>query len=95
MTTTTTKKPQVPKVPKPLPEHRDKLGRRLALESMVAYAHGNSLNIGKIVKLNPKMIGVQRVSNEKWGRSTANIYPHDMVLLEGADVTFYILKHSA
>jgi hypothetical protein len=95
MTTTITKKPKTVKVPKPIPEHRDKLGRKLELGSMVAYAHGNGLHIGKIIKLNPKMIGVQRVSNEKWGRGQANIYPTDMVLLEGSDVTFYILKNSA
>lgn len=95
MTSLKEKTTKVPKTPKPVPEHRDKLGRKLGLDSMVAYAHGNGLHIGKVVKLNPKMIGVQRVSNEKWGRSQANIYPADMVLLEGADVTFYILKNSA
>lgn len=95
MTTTTTKKPRAPKAPKPVPEHKDKLGRKLGLDSMVAYAHGNGLHIGKVVKLNPKMIGVQRISNERWGRSEANIYPSEMVLLEGSDVTFYILKNSA
>lgn len=97
MTSLKVKTPKVPKAPKPTPEHKDKLGRKLAIGSMVAYAHGNGLYIGRIVKLNPKMIGVERVSsqNERWGRSTVNIYPNDMVLLEGADVTFYILKNSA
>lgn len=88
------KKPQT-KTPKITLEHRDKLGRKLYVDSMVAYSHGNSLHIGKIIKLNPKMLGVQKVSNERRGARQANIYPADMVLLEGSDVTFYILKNSA
>lgn len=95
MTSLKEKTPRAPKAPKPVPEHKDKLGRKLAMGSMVAYAHGNGLHIGKVIKLNPKMIGVQRISNERWGRSEANIYPTEMVLLEGSDVTFYILKNSA
>lgn len=95
MTSLKEKTPKAPKAPKPVPEHRDKLGRKLAVGSMVAYAHGNGLHVGRVVKLNPKMIGVERVSNDRWGRSSSNIYPNDMVLLEGADVTFYILKNSA
>jgi hypothetical protein len=95
MTSLKIKTPRAPKAPKPVPEHKDKLGRKLAMDAMVAYAHGNALHIGKVVKLNPKMIGIQEIATDRWARSHVNIYPSDMVLLEGSDVTFYILKNSA
>jgi uncharacterized protein YcsI (UPF0317 family) len=95
MTSLKEKTTKAPKATKPVPEHKDKLGRKLAIDSMVAYAHGNALHIGKVIKLNPKMIGIQEISSSTWARSHVNIYPSDMVLLEGSDVTFYILKNSA
>ena len=73
-------------------QHKDKLGRKLALGDFVVYPRRNSLSIGKITKMNPKM---PRVADVKDSRREHNIYPNDMVLLDGPDVTFYILKHSA
>jgi hypothetical protein len=83
--------------PKPAKEeiiHRDMLGRKLNVGDFVAYPRRNSQRIGQIIKMNPKMPRVQEITNRKYGNE-ANIYTTDMVLLDGPDVTFYILKNSA
>ena len=73
-------------------EHQDKLGRVLKVGDCVAYPSHNSLGIGTIAKLTPKMVGVVRVG----AKSTFHFhkYPKDLVLLEGQDVTLYLLKHT-
>lgn len=79
---------------KPVIEHRDRLGRTLLIGDCVAYPNSNSLEIGTIKKLNPKMIKVKRLgSQSKWGES--NKYPQDVVKLEGAEVSMYLLKNSS
>lgn len=77
---------------KVVPEHRDKLGRLLKVGDCVAYPGSNTLMIGTVKKLNPKMVGVARVGQERWGPS--NKYPSDIVLLEGAEVTMYLIKNA-
>ena len=49
------------KVKEPI-EHKDKLGRLLKVGDCVAYPSSNSLMIGIVKKLNPKMVGVKPVS---------------------------------
>ena len=46
---------------KEIPEHKDKLGRLLKVGDCVAYPDSNSLVVGVVKKLNPKMIGVSRI----------------------------------
>jgi len=75
-----------------IPEHRDKLGRLLKLGDCVAYPSYNSLSIGTIKKLNPKMIGVATLGKRA---STSNKYPQDLVVVDGPEVTMYLLKMSA
>lgn len=77
---------------KEAPEHRDKLGRLLKVGDCVAYPGGNTLLIGTIKKLNPKMVGVARVGKTHWGPS--NKYPSDLVLLDGPEVTMYLIKQA-
>ena len=77
---------------KELPEHRDKLGRLLKVGDCVAYPSHNSLEIGSIKKLNPKMVGVTKVGGKY--RSASNKYPSDLVLLDGPEVTMYLIKNS-
>ena len=73
-----------------VPEHKDKLGRPLAVGDCVAYPDGNnSLKIGLIDKLNPKMIRVKEFKKTY----TTNKYPHESVKLDGPDITMYILKN--
>lgn len=76
---------------KELPQHKDKLGRDLATGDAVCFPSGNTLWIGLVEKINPKMIKVKNVGRGKW---SANKYPSDLVKIEGSDVTFYVLQHS-
>lgn len=76
-----------------LPDHRDKLGRPLAEGDCVAFPSSNSLCIGTIIKINPKMLKVKQLgATGYWARGT-NKYPEDLVKLEGEEVTVYLLKH--
>lgn len=79
---------------KPEPNHKDKLGRLIQLGDFVAFPQSNSLYVGKIIKLNNKMVKVQEVSNSKYRPGEYNKYPTDCVKLEQSDMTWYILKNS-
>ena len=70
---------------KQIPEHRDILGRVLAVGDHVAYPDSNMMKLGKIEKLNPKMVKIQ-------GRWSVNKYPEHTVKLEGPDLVMYLLK---
>ena len=74
---------------KEAPEHRDILGRVLNVGDYIAYPDSNSMKMGKIDKLNQKMV---RVTTGKEWRSTVNKYPKDTVKLEGPDLVMYLLK---
>jgi hypothetical protein len=76
---------------KVVPVHKDKLGRDINLNDCVAFPRSNSLIIGKVVKINPKMVGVEEISNKKWP-SSGNKYPQDCVVVDSADVTMYMLR---
>jgi hypothetical protein len=76
---------------KELPVHKDQLGRVLNMGDCVAYPQSNSLVIGVIRKINPKMIGVRRIGNN----SEKNKYPTDCVKLDGPEVTMYLIKHAS
>ena len=76
-------------MPKELPEHRDIIGRILEVGDYVAYPDSNGLRLGKIDKLNQKMV---RVSTGKEWRSTINKYPIDTIKLAGPDLVMYLLK---
>jgi hypothetical protein len=74
-------------------EHFDKLGQKIEVGDYVAYSSHNSLDIGLVQKLNPKMVKVSRLGKKGWGSGT-NKYPTDCVLLDGKRVTLYVLKNS-
>lgn len=74
---------------KAIPEHRDILNRVLAVGDYVAYPDSNTMKMGKIDKLNQKMV---RVTTGKEWRSTVNKYPKDTVKLDGPDLVMYLLK---
>lgn len=76
-------------MPKEIPEHRDILGRVLAVGDYVAYPVSNGLRLGKLDKLNQKMV---RVTTGREWRSTVNKYPVDTVKLDGPDLVMYLLK---
>jgi hypothetical protein len=77
-------------------EHKDKLGRLLKIGDCVVYSNSNSLAIGTIKKLYPKMIKVWSIGakpNFGWYRGQ-NKYPSDTILLDSPEITIYLLKHS-
>jgi hypothetical protein len=75
-------------------EHQDKLGRDLAVDDAVAFPHHNGLMVGKITKLNPKMLSIQAIDqkNRKWDNGDYRKYPVDTVRIDSVDLTAYILK---
>jgi|Wag4MinimDraft_6_1082665.scaffolds.fasta_scaffold280330_1 hypothetical protein len=78
---------------KEIPEHRDVLGNLINMGDCVAMPAGNSLRIGIVTKLNPKMVQVKRVGTKY--ESKGNKYPMDLVVLNSQDVTMYLLKAGA
>jgi hypothetical protein len=80
---------------KEIPEHRDKLGRLLRVGDAVSYPSHNSLELGTVKKLNPKMVKVWEAGRHGKWYSGNNKYPGDLVKVEGAEVTMYLLKMSA
>lgn len=72
-----------------IPEHKDILGRLLEVGDYVAYPDSNMMKLGKIDKLNQKMV---RVTTGREWRATVNKYPKDTVKVDGPDLTMYLLK---
>jgi hypothetical protein len=90
-----TKKVRVPKV---LPEHKDKFGRVLKVGDAVVYPQHNNLIVGTVKKINNIMVGVMELGAKPGWRgltSNTNKYPIDLVIVDGAEVTMYILKNSS
>ena len=77
------------------PQHKDKLDQSLSIGDCVAFPHHNGLEIGIIVKLNPKMVKLKKIEPlKRWQPSTWNKYASDVVKLEGPIVSMYIIKNS-
>jgi hypothetical protein len=73
------------------PDHRDVLGQPLTVGDCVVFPSSNSMYVGMIVKLNPKMVKVRRVGKARsWEQ---NKYPQDLAKVSGAEVTMYLLKN--
>ncbi len=75
---------------KETPVHRDALGKTIQIGDFVAFAQSNSLSMGKITKLNPKMVKVLKLPR---ARSDYNKYPSDIVKVDNAEMTWFMLKH--
>ena len=74
-----------------IPEHRDILGQPLDIGDCVVFPSSNSMYVGMITKLNPKMVKVKRVGTKRtWEQ---NKYPLDLAKVSGAEVTMYLLKN--
>jgi hypothetical protein len=69
--------------------HFDRLGKEIVIDSCVVFPQSNMLRVGKVIKLNPKMIGIQPIS--KHG-GKCNKYPLDCVVVNDSDVSMAILK---
>ena len=79
------------RVTKPAPQHQDLFGQSLEIGDCVVYPRSNSMRVGTVAKLNPKMVGVKGI--ERWG--DCNKYSRELVKVSGAEVTMYLLKKSA
>lgn len=76
------------------PKHYDKLGREIKLNDCVAAPYHNSLMIAKVIKLNPKMVKIKKfnTSSKSWHTGEYNKYSDDLVVIDDAAVTVYLLK---
>jgi len=77
-------------------EHEDKLGVPLVVGDYVAFPDGNHLGIGVVKSLSPKMISVHELGLKQyyaWYNGVRK-YPRDLVKLESAAATFYVLKNT-
>lgn len=81
------------KKPKEIPVHKDIFGRVINEGSYVAFPHANTLYIGTVGKCSPKMVRVHPIKGYR-AKDGMLKYAHECVTVEGADVTFYILKNS-
>ena len=75
--------------------HKDKLGRIIKVGDAVCYPYRNSLEFGTVKKLNAKMIRVREVGEQSIWYNGSNKYPNDVVIVEGPEVTMYLLKMSS
>ena len=72
-------------------QHFDRTGKSLALGDIVAYPDSNHLEIGQIVKLNPKKLTI--ICIEQGKKTFRRIkYSSDLVKLEGLELTVFLLK---
>jgi hypothetical protein len=74
-----------------IPEHCDILGQPLVVGDCVVYPVMNTMYVGTVTKLNPKMVKVKRVGTRR--SSEQNKYPADLAKVNGAEVTMYLLKN--
>lgn len=72
--------------------HKDKLGRIIKVGDAVCYPYHNSLELGTVKKLNPKMVTVWEVGPRSKWYTGAKKYPNDLIIVEGPAVTMYLLK---
>jgi hypothetical protein len=80
---------------KEIPQHKDKLGRLLFVGDAVCYPDRNSLELGTVKKLNPKMVKVHEAGRTASSWYTgSNKYPQDLVKVDGPEVTMYLLRKS-
>jgi hypothetical protein len=76
---------------KELSVHLDRIGRQVSVGDIVAVADFNGLMLAKVIKLNKKMIKVQRFPKPYNGQGR-NKYAHDAIKLDHDDVAIHILQ---
>lgn len=74
---------------------KDILGRDIRVGDYVAITHSNTMVVCAVTKFNPKMMRVHPVAGSGWRSKDGYLkYPHESVLLDGPQVTMYILRNS-
>lgn len=79
---------------KEVPVHKDIFGQELLVDDCVVYPQSNNMQIGKVAKINPKMISVKSLTKNGW-RSETLKYPQDLVKVQGPEVTMYLLTRTS
>ena len=74
------------------PVHYDRIGRQVSVGDIVAVADFNGLMLSKVIKLNKKMIKVQRFPKPYSNGQVRNKYAHDAIKLDQDDVAIHILQ---
>lgn len=74
--------------------HIDLLHRPVGCGDYVALSHHNSLYIGKVMKVTPKMFVIDTIrgSPDSYGHTGIRKYPIQLVKVDEQDVTLYLLK---
>ncbi len=80
------------KMAKEQPVHLDRIGRRVDVGDIIAVADFNGLMLARIVKLNNKMIKVQRFPKAYSDGKGRNKYAYDAIKLDQDDVAIHILQ---
>jgi len=76
-------------------EYNDLLGNPIVEGSPVGYADGNTIKVGTVEKMTPKMVKIRKLrTGDKRYRSSETLlrYPYDIVVLDQKLVTMYLLK---
>ncbi len=77
-------------------EHVDFFGEPLLLGDVVVASDGGakgSMSVCKVIKLNPKMIELEKIGKNIYYRKTFLRYPHYMVKVHNDVVIQYILEN--
>jgi hypothetical protein len=77
------------------PEHFDRLNNKIELGDVVVFPIANNLYIGRITKLNPKMVKVEEIKDKSslWKREY-NKYSVDIVKVPEKDAIVFLLKNT-
>ncbi len=70
--------------------HKDILGNTIRVDDTVVYPAYNSLKIGTVTKINPKMINVVAIGRRVPDRK----YPTDLLVVDDPKITMYLLQHT-
>ncbi len=73
--------------------HKDMFGRDIKTGDTVAYTNGALLMVGTVGIMHPKMIRVHGINAPSY-RNGSLKHPHETIIVDGPEVTMYLLKLS-
>ena len=71
--------------------HSDLLGNEIKVGDVVALPAQNSLYLGIVKKLNPKMVSVARLNKHSNKSKTMLKYPHELLVVNDPKTALYML----
>jgi hypothetical protein len=76
------------------PRHFDKIGHEIKLDDVVVSVSDNSLILATVIKINPKTVKISKICDAptKWNARTFDRYGHEVKIINGPEVTLYLLK---